>query len=210
MTTQLTEKQTTSVAKAKKPDKREAIVEAARVLFTTEGYEATTIADVAKKAGVAVGTVYLYFKNKSELLFGVKGDWEDRYLEYMSRPELQAIPHHLRARPMIEASFKLCEEQSEMVQLMGLLPQNIGDMEHNKPRVYLAVKAFYDEGIALGVFRPVDTEIAAKVTLGMVNSTLNTCFSQDGGQHQERYINTLADLLEHWLLTPEYLKKSDK
>src|SRR6476660_6676993 len=101
----------------KKLDKRQAIVEAARSLFTGVGYEATTIADVARKAGVAVGTVYLYFKNKTELLYAIKGDWETEFLKVMARPELQAIPHHKRARPLIEASFAMCVQQTDMVQL---------------------------------------------------------------------------------------------
>ena len=37
-------------------------------MFTTDGYEATTMAKVAQRAGVAVGTVYLYFQNKNDLL----------------------------------------------------------------------------------------------------------------------------------------------
>src|SRR2546423_1327806 len=91
----------TTETNTKKVDKRQAIGDAARSLFTTVGYEATTIADVARKAGVAVGTVYLYFKNKTELLYAVKGDWEMEYLKVMARPDLQAIPHHKRARPLV-------------------------------------------------------------------------------------------------------------
>src|SRR5690242_12316740 len=116
MTTELSEKQVAAPAKAKKPDKREAIVEAAKGLFTTVGYETTTIADVAKKAGVAVGTVYLYFKNKNELLFAVQGGWEEKYVAYITQPEIRDIPHYLRGRLLIEASFRMCEEQSEMIQ----------------------------------------------------------------------------------------------
>src|SRR5438477_1485849 len=105
MATELAEKRPAIISK--KPDKRQAIIEAARVLFTTEGYEATTIADVAGKAGVAVGTVYLYFKNKTELLVAVKGDWDREFLQFMAQPELQVIPHHRRARPLIEACFAM-------------------------------------------------------------------------------------------------------
>ena len=42
--------------------KREAILAAARTLFAQKGYEETTIADIAREAGIAVGTVYLYFR----------------------------------------------------------------------------------------------------------------------------------------------------
>ena len=53
MVTELATQHPTTETKPTKPDKRQAIIEAARALFTTEGYEATTIADVARKASVA-------------------------------------------------------------------------------------------------------------------------------------------------------------
>jgi AcrR family transcriptional regulator len=48
--------------------RRRAILMAGYQLFLHHGYKKTTIDDVAKKAHVAKGTVYLYFKNKAELL----------------------------------------------------------------------------------------------------------------------------------------------
>src|SRR5438309_449369 len=89
----------------KEQGKREAIIEAAMQLFTTKGYEPTTMAEVARKAGVAVGTVYLYFKNKSDLIYAVKNDWERQFLSVMADPQVQAIPIQHRARPLIEAAF---------------------------------------------------------------------------------------------------------
>jgi AcrR family transcriptional regulator len=50
------------------PDKRERILQAASKLFTKFGPRKTTIDEVAKEAGVAKGTVYLYFKSKEEIL----------------------------------------------------------------------------------------------------------------------------------------------
>ena len=50
-----------------KRDKRECILQAAASLFMKEGYFKVTMDMVAEKAGVAKGTLYLYFKNKDEL-----------------------------------------------------------------------------------------------------------------------------------------------
>ncbi len=188
-------------------DKRRAIVEAARALFTTEGYETTTIAEVARQAGVAVGTVYLYFKNKNDLLFAVKGDWDDEFLRFLAQPELQAVPHHLRARPLIEACFKLCEQHTEMIQLMGLQPEMIGDWhEHkNEGKIGQAVKLFFDEAVAVGAFRPIDTYSASIIAFGMVESALKQCFVVERGKDRQRYIDTLVDTFEHWLVKPELL-----
>src|SRR3712207_4453559 len=49
-------------------DKREAILRAATKVFARSGYFNSKVADVARVAGVADGTVYLYFKSKEEIL----------------------------------------------------------------------------------------------------------------------------------------------
>ena len=52
----------------KKSQKRCAIIEAAIETFANKGFHRTKISDIAKHAGVADGTVYLYFENKDDLL----------------------------------------------------------------------------------------------------------------------------------------------
>lgn len=49
-------------------DKREAILRAAIKVFASKGYFNSKVADIAKEAGIADGTVYLYFKSKDEIL----------------------------------------------------------------------------------------------------------------------------------------------
>jgi TetR/AcrR family transcriptional regulator, fatty acid metabolism regulator protein len=52
-------------------DKRDAILRAATKVFAQNGYFQSQVADVAKVAGVAAGTVYLYFKGKDDLLVSI-------------------------------------------------------------------------------------------------------------------------------------------
>jgi TetR/AcrR family fatty acid metabolism transcriptional regulator len=52
-------------------DKREAILRAATRVFAENGYFNSKVADVARVAGVADGTVYLYFKSKEEILHSI-------------------------------------------------------------------------------------------------------------------------------------------
>jgi TetR/AcrR family fatty acid metabolism transcriptional regulator len=56
----------------KGPDRerrRQAILQAARQVFARKGYEPATLEAVAREAGLAKGTLYLYFKNKEDLYF---------------------------------------------------------------------------------------------------------------------------------------------
>jgi TetR/AcrR family fatty acid metabolism transcriptional regulator len=55
----------------KNNDKRDRIMNAAIASFAQRGYHQATIADVAREAGVAAGTIYLYFKNKDDLLVSI-------------------------------------------------------------------------------------------------------------------------------------------
>ncbi len=192
-----------------KVDKRTAILEAAQELFTSQGYEVTTIAQVAKKAGVAVGTVYLYFKNKVELLDGVRASFEAQFVIYMAQPELSAIPIQARIRPLIERCFSIGREQCDLVQLMGLQPQAIGTMGTNSTggMIQQGIKLFAEQGIAEGVYRNIDPAVMAVISYGMVSHALEQCFQVENGQNQQLYVNTLVDALERWTLTDESYRK---
>lgn len=52
-------------------DKREAILRSAIKVFAQKGYFNSKVADIAKEAGIADGTVYLYFKSKEEILHSI-------------------------------------------------------------------------------------------------------------------------------------------
>lgn len=59
----------------KSADRRAEILAAARALFTAQGAEATTMAEIAARIGVAEGTVYLSFASKRDLMVAVAVDW---------------------------------------------------------------------------------------------------------------------------------------
>lgn len=89
---------------------RAAIVRAARDLFVAGGYGHTTVADVARAAGVSAETVYAAFRNKATLLhkawdITVGGDEQD--IVFHERPEVMAIRSEpdLATRLMRHAAF---------------------------------------------------------------------------------------------------------
>ena len=86
-------------------DKRERILDAAVRVFAKKGLYATRVSEVAKAAGVADGTIYLYFDGKEDLLITIFREHTRNYLQSLerdlstiSRPEDRmrvAIRHHL-------------------------------------------------------------------------------------------------------------------
>lgn len=56
------------MARRQTDDKRQRILDAAIRVFARKGYFASRVSDVAKAAGIADGTIYLYFRNKDDVL----------------------------------------------------------------------------------------------------------------------------------------------
>ena len=62
---------TASAARSSVSDKREAILRAATNVFALKGFFNSKVSDIAAAAGIADGTVYLYFKGKDEILHSI-------------------------------------------------------------------------------------------------------------------------------------------
>ena len=87
-------------------DKRQRILDAAVRVFARKGYFASRVSDVAKAAGIADGTIYLYFRNKDDVLVSLFDEIMSEHVEAGRREvsniegapqKLLAIAqHHLR------------------------------------------------------------------------------------------------------------------
>jgi TetR/AcrR family fatty acid metabolism transcriptional regulator len=60
-----------SARRALTEERRKQILKAATKVFAAKGFDRATIADVAREAGIAEGSIYNYFKNKGDLLVGI-------------------------------------------------------------------------------------------------------------------------------------------
>lgn len=70
--------------RTKEREKRVAeIMEAAKAVFFEKGYFGSTIDEIAKRAGISKGTVYLYFKNKDELYVSLMLPMVDEFTELL-------------------------------------------------------------------------------------------------------------------------------
>jgi TetR/AcrR family transcriptional regulator, repressor of fatR-cypB operon len=62
-------------------DPRARILSAALELFEERGFDATAVPEVAKRAGVATGSIYRYFASKDELVNALYRSWKTKYYE---------------------------------------------------------------------------------------------------------------------------------
>ena len=77
------------------------ILNAAEYLFSTKGYEQTTIRDMARRMGVAQGTMYYYFKSKDKVMEGVFGRKADAILAAVRQEKRQPIQGYAKLSAII-------------------------------------------------------------------------------------------------------------
>jgi TetR/AcrR family fatty acid metabolism transcriptional regulator len=139
-------------------DKRSKILWSAERIFAEKGYRQATIAEIARLANVAEGTVYEYFRNKEDLLFSIP---EQRFKDYLERlEELFEIKTPLRKlRRLIRYHFMLYLTHRNYTKVFLLniqLNQQFYDLDvYKKFRQYTDfVESVLDEGKKDGTIRP--------------------------------------------------------
>lgn len=72
-------------------DTKERLVEAARDLFLMQGYNATGVAQILKRAGVNSGSLYYFFPTKEDLLIAVLEWYRDNIYEGLLKPVFERV-----------------------------------------------------------------------------------------------------------------------
>ena len=158
-------------------NKRERILAAALRLFANQTYQAVTMDRVAEAAGVAKGTLYLYFPSKEELYLGILSDG----LESVSK-RYQSItdPRHdiaMRLRNAIDVSIQFYDERRDLLKLIATEEPRLAEArnrlkENWRERGFVFFTGLIEEGMRSGVFAPTDSRVATLSILGAIRSVL--------------------------------------
>ena len=187
------------------PTKRENILIAARNLFAEKGYEETTIADIAKLAGVAVGTVYLYFHNKHDVYTAVGLDIETSLAQAFQDPSLLELPFKEVIRTMIDASFRASRHHQQFMSLLQTDMQSPEEIRQHKEiddQVTQAIDALFRHAIKKGELAPFNTAMYAELLSCAAGSVIHQCFVVEGGEREEQYRAYLIELIERLFFGP--------
>ncbi len=157
-------------------DKRERILDAAVRVFAQSGFHDTRVADVAKAAGVADGTIYLYFESKDELLRSLFEDRVGRLLAFVK----EGLGKHERASDklaaVIELQLGVYEGEPELAEVMTVILRQSTKLlkEHARPgfTAYLdAIATIVTDGQKNGEFRSdVSPHFVARSLFGAIDA----------------------------------------
>ena len=156
-------------------DKREAILRAATRVFARNGYFNSKVADIARAAGVADGTVYLYFKSKEEILHSIFDRSVDEAIAD-ARKRLKKLddPREKLRRIALLHLERLGADRDLAVVFQVELRGSTKFMEEFSAAgfaEYLAlIRTTFEEGQRAGVFRrELNAKVVAKILFGALD-----------------------------------------
>lgn len=103
-----------------KDDIKQKIIEVGKKRFKKEGYENTSMKDIASDAGISTGNIYRYFLTKKHLLNEILKEVEEKVSKFVSDipSNYQDIDSNLIFEGLIELTLKLAEENKDTLKVM--------------------------------------------------------------------------------------------
>ena len=200
-----------SPRKRRKEARPSELTAAALDLFVEKGFAATRLEDVATRAGVSKGTLYLYFDSK-EALF--KAVIQEGILPVMAENEAIAAQHHGSSFALLEKLLanwwtKIGETAfAGIPKLMVAEARNFPEVaqyyyENVIKRGRALVGAALERGMVAGEFRRMDVETTIDVIIAPILMLLIWRFSlaccQCGDNDPQHYLDIHTDLLRQGL-----------
>jgi len=184
-------------------NKSEAILRAAAKVFARSGYFNAKVSDVARTAGVADGTVYLYFKNKDDLLTSIFS-WAMGEFLNRARMELAEIADSReKLLRFAHLHFSLLEQERDIAIVFQIeLRQSTKFMEQFST-TYLAeylqmLREIIEEGQRAGLFRKgINSKLVAKLLFGLLDEMATNWVLSHGNHSLTAMAEPVLDIFFH-------------
>src|SRR5690348_13674543 len=178
--------------------KRERILAAALRLFANETYQGVTMDRVAEAAGVAKGTLYLYFPSKEALYLGILSDGLESISKRYQATVDQRADIAERLRRAIDVSIQFYDERRDLLRLIATEEPRLAEarnrlIENWRERGFNFFTQLIEDGIRNRIFAPTDSRLATLAILGGIRSVLLYYGTQ-------RPVSGLSQDLGHFML----------
>lgn len=180
------------------PDgKRTAIMEVGERLFAKHGYAGTSIADIARSADVAVGTVYRLFPDKPSLLAALHRRMEEGFIHAMKAAWESEANYRKKFAPLIEALLAEAERLREIMPLYAMTKDMIGTDDYVPGVQMIAeIETLYAGGVDAGAFRAVPSGVLGPLAHAMVEGAMRACMMNPTEANRYRVQAELVTVFE--------------
>ncbi|AIF43263.1 TetR/AcrR family transcriptional regulator [Virgibacillus sp. SK37] len=163
--------------KKNKP-KYKQIIDAAVVVIAENGYHASQVSKIAKKAGVADGTIYLYFKNKEDILVSVFEEKMGQFIEEIEKGISDKQTANDKLLTLIMLHFRQLADNHHLATVTQLeLRQSDPELRWKINKVLkpylLVIDSIIKEGVEENIFRDnLNIQLVRQMIFGTLDETV--------------------------------------
>jgi TetR/AcrR family fatty acid metabolism transcriptional regulator len=182
------------------PDKPQQIIEAALRVFAQKGYWNSRVSDVAREAGIAAGTIYLYFSTKEDLLITLFREKMSTFVSVLWQAIAEQPDAVAKVQRLVYLHFDMLERHpalAEVVQVELRQGQKFfrGPATQEIAGYFTLIASVLEEGVAAGVFRrDMPVKVAAKMLFGAMDQMATSWVLGKRGYRLVDTAPTVADL----------------
>lgn len=186
--------------KKDKPKYRQ-IIDAAVIAISENGYHQAQVSKIAKQAGVADGTIYLYFKNKEDILISVFQEKMAIFAEMLEEITKSNISASEKLSKMIENHFSVLAKDHHLATVTQLeLRQSNKEIRLKINKILKDYLKLLDnillEGIGNGEFdKNLDVRLARQMVFGTIDEIITTWVMNDFRYNLEENAPKVIQLL---------------
>ncbi len=177
------------------------IIDAAVVVIAENGYHQSQVSKIAKQAGVADGTIYLYFKNKEDILISLFKEKMGQFIERMETDIQQKSSAKEKLLLLIQEHFRLLAQDHHLALVTQLeLRQSNLELRQKINEVLKGYLNMLDtiltEGKKTGEFKQeLDVRLARQMVFGTIDETATTWVMNDQKYDLTALAENVHDLL---------------
>lgn len=189
-------------------EKYQKILDAAIEAFAEAGFYPCQVSKIARIAGVADGTIYLYFKNKEEILIRLFEERMGDFIQLMRRELETSQNTRMRLKAIIMTHFSYMENNRSLaivtqVELRQPNPSLRSAISGPLKEYFRLIEEVIEEGIRCQEIRPVNVRIARQMIFGAIDETTTSWVSAHSGRTLSQDAECMLDLLSGALRLPE-------
>ncbi|GGD03079.1 TetR family transcriptional regulator [Pontibacillus chungwhensis BH030062] len=181
------------------------IIDAAVEVIAENGYHSSQVSKIAKKAGVADGTIYLYFKNKEDILVSLFQEKMGQFIEKIEEDIKTKSNAKEKLLAMINTHYGLLSQDHHLAIVTQLeLRQSNKDLRLKindvLKRYLLVIDHIVEEGKTEGLFHDsLDLRLVRQMVFGTLDETVTNWVMNDQKYSLTEQAEEVHELLIHGL-----------
>ncbi|RST60077.1 TetR/AcrR family transcriptional regulator [Siminovitchia terrae] len=185
---------------------RDKILDAGLKLFSEKGYYDTTTNEIAKVAGVSIGSLYSYFKDKDAIFLSILDNYHKRFLSFFHEKD-EDLSYELYARDIKQWLKNLMVKLLDIHESVKTLNREMNIMYHSKPQVARImdtqterIRTMTMSFIARSESSVYDIEATSAVIVDFISTVIDRIlYKENDNLDKDNIIEAAVDILANYL-----------